>query len=105
MTLPKSTVDAIIEAARESALQWAANGAHKADAAAWCEAEIRARIKGVENGWPEAKIQRRANLRYYARLAWRIGQKVPLRPFGGAGIAAGNLIEKTIRDLRFDLNV
>lgn len=105
MTLPRSTVAAIIDGCRERALQMIADGTDAVDAAAWCEAEMRARLRGVDAGWGEAKIQRRAKLRYLAGAAWRFGKKLPIRPFGGAGVAAGNLVEATIRRTRGQLGV
>lgn len=100
MTLPKSTIDTIINTAREQALTLVAEGTHGKDAAAWLEAEIRARIKGEDNGWSEKKIQKRANWRYYSRAAWRAIQKLPLPLIAQPAIAAGNLVEKMVDRLR-----
>lgn len=54
-------------------------------------------VRGRAKRWSDAKIERRIRWKVRLAKAWALRKKVPFRPFGGAIVGVGEVLEDTLK--------
>jgi len=72
----------------------------------WMLANANVRAKNIRKNkkWSEEKIMKRTKARYYTRLIWRKASMIVPKPFGGAFMNTGQMLEAFADDVQKKLN-